>query len=98
MVNVGTRVYPELTIDDVSVAILEYRVAVFLLSYRFVENDMTMVAFFLEDHGYSKVPSDFIGEWSESAFGIFENADAPMVFVRNDIIEAFNLPTEGWVI
>lgn len=98
MVNVGTRVYPELTIDDVSVAILEYRVAVFLLNYRFVENDMTMVALFLEDHGYSKVSSDFIGEWSEPAFGIFENADAPMVFVRDDIIEAFHLPTEGWVI
>ncbi|MBU0684616.1 MAG: glycosyltransferase family 39 protein [Candidatus Thermoplasmatota archaeon] len=98
MVNVGTRVYPELTGDDIYAAVFEYRPAVFLFSYRFVENDLFHVAIFLEGLGYSKVSSDFMGVWSESAFGAFENVDAPMVFVRDDIIEAFNLPTEGWSI
>ena len=96
MVNVGTRVYPVMTGDDVLHAIFEYHPAVIMISYRFLEPDVFNVIFFLDSHGYSKVASDFMGEWSGSAFGAFEDAEAPMVFVRDDIIEAYDLPTEEW--
>jgi len=95
VVNVGTRIYPELTIDEVEQAVVEYDVAVFVLTYRFFEDDMAGLASFLENHGYGEVASDFMGEWSNSAFGVFEDTRVGMVFVRDDIIEAFDLPTEG---
>jgi len=96
MVNVGTRIYPELTLGEVESAVAEYDVAVFLLSYRFLENDMTGLAQFLADHGYEKVSEAFMGDWHGSAFSAFEKAGAPMVFVRNDIVVEFDLPTEAW--
>lgn len=96
MVNVGTRIYPELTLGEVESAIVEYDVAVFLLSYRFLEDDMTGLAQFLSDQGYEKVAGEYMGVWHGSAFSAFEDAGAPMVFVRSDIVTAFDLPTEDW--
>ncbi|OGS44443.1 MAG: hypothetical protein A3K76_03525 [Euryarchaeota archaeon RBG_13_57_23] len=98
MVNVGTRVYPELTLEEVEAAIIEYNVAVFLFNYRFFESDLYGVSLFLVDHGYSRVSPSVMGEWTDSAFGFFENVNTPWVFVRNDIAEAFDLPTVAWII
>ncbi|OGS56030.1 MAG: hypothetical protein A3K60_02685 [Euryarchaeota archaeon RBG_19FT_COMBO_56_21] len=96
MVNVGTRVYPVLEFEQVRASVDYYNVAVVLLSYRLVEEDMLGLPFFLELRGYGMVAPDFMGEWHGSAFAAFENFDAPMVFVRGDIVEAFDLPTEDW--
>ena len=98
MVNVGTRVYPELTVSEVEAAIVEYNVSVFVLCYRFFESDMFGVAFFLEEHDYGKASAAFMGKWSRSAVETYENDQAPMVFVRNDIIVLYDIPTEGWII
>lgn len=97
LVNVGTRVYPVLTVSEVEDAIIEYDVSVFVLCYRFFESDMYGVAFFLEEHNYGKASAAFMGKWSTSAVETYENDQAPMVFVRNDIIELFDIPTEGWI-
>ena len=96
MVNVGTRVYPELTIGEVEAAVVEYDVAVFLLSYRFLEEDMAGLGQYLVDHGYEKVADDFMGDWNGSSFAAFEDAEAPSVFVRSDIVDDLGLPTEAY--
>ncbi len=93
MVNVGTRIYPVLTIGDVEAAVLEFDVAVFLISYRFLEDDMSSLPQFLADHGYERVADSYMGVWHNSAFAAFEDARAPVAFVRGDIVEAFDLPT-----
>ena len=98
MVNVGTRVYPELTESEVEAAIVGYNVSVFVICYRFFESDMSGVAFFLEDHDYGKVSGAFMGEWSRSAIETYENEQTPWVFVRDDIIALHDLPTEGWMV
>lgn len=97
LVNVGTRVYPELTVSEVEATVVEYNVSVFVVCYRFFESDMFGVAFFLAEHNYSKISAAYMGEWSSSAVETHENDQRPMVFVREDIIERFDLPTEGWI-
>lgn len=94
IVNVGTRVYPELTLSGVESAIVEYNVSVFVVCYRFFESDMNGLAFFLEEHNYSELPAAFMGKWSKSAVDTSENNLTPAVFVRNDIAEFYGLPTE----
>jgi 4-amino-4-deoxy-L-arabinose transferase-like glycosyltransferase len=98
LVNVGTRVYPELTVSEVESAVVEYNVSVFVLCYRFFESDMDGLAPFLEEHDYDKVSAAFMGEWSRSAIETYENDQVPMVFVRSDIIELYDIPTESWTI
>ncbi len=98
LVNVGTRVYPQLTVSEVESAVVEYNVSVFVLCYRFFESDMDGLAPFLEEHDYDKVSAVFMGEWSRSAIETNENDQVPMVFVRNDIVELYDIPTESWTV
>jgi len=95
LVNMGTRVYPELTASDVTDAILEYDVAVIVWCYRFFDDDMNGVAFFLHYSDYIQVSSEYMGEWSSSAIETSENDQTPLVYVRADIVAAFGIPTIG---
>jgi len=95
MVNVGTRVYPGMNITDVENAIVEYDVAVFVLSYRFAQPDMAFgLMLFMGTHGYVLVSLEFMGEWSRSAIEGDENVETPLVLVRFDIMMAFDIPVE----
>jgi len=94
MVNVGTRVYPGLTLDDVESAVIEYNVAIVLLNYRFLEEDMSGLREFLMDRGYSQVYPPYWRYWPESPFEAFDEVGLPMIIVRNDIVEAYDIPTE----
>lgn len=93
LVNTGTRVYPGLSEPQVEAAVLEYNVSVFVVCYRFLESDMSGLPAFLAGHGYSMISPAAMGEWSPPVLGTRENAREPIVFVRNDIVERFDLQT-----
>ena len=95
MVNVGTRVYPKLTVAAVQDSIVDYNVSVFVFCYRFYEGDMSGLVPFLYDHGYSRISMAYMGEWSRSAVETNENDYTPIVFIRNDIVALYGLPIEG---
>ncbi len=93
MINMGTRIYPELTLQDVLDAVTEHDVAVVVVCYRLFEEDMAGLPGWLTGHGYVLVPQAEMGEWSSSAIDMGENEDVPSVYVLEDIAERFGLGT-----
>lgn len=91
MINMGTRIYPDLTLQDVQDAVLEYDVSVVVICYRLFEDDMAGLPGWLTGHGYVLVPQTEMGEWSSSAIDMGENEDIPSVYVLEDIAERFGL-------
>jgi 4-amino-4-deoxy-L-arabinose transferase-like glycosyltransferase len=93
MINMGTRIYPVLTLQDVQDAVLEFDVSVVVVCYRLFEDDMSGLPGWLTGHGYVLVPQAEMGEWSSSAIDMGENEDIPSVYVLEDIAERFDLGT-----
>ncbi|MBN1678534.1 MAG: glycosyltransferase family 39 protein [Candidatus Thermoplasmatota archaeon] len=96
MINMGTRIYPEITVQDVQDAIEEHDVQVVIVCYRLWEEDMAGLTLFLRGHGFSLVLSTAIGEWSKAAIETYVNDDDPWVFVSEDIVDKFDLPVWVW--
>lgn len=93
MINMGTRIYPDITFQDVQDAVGERDVAVVVICYRLFEEDMAGLPAFLEGDGYLLVSQEALGGWSTAAIDTDANERAPLVYVRQDIVGAFDLPT-----
>lgn len=93
MVNMGTRIYPDITLQDVEAAIVENDVAVVVICYRLFEEDMAGLPLFLMENGYSRVSPSALGEWSSAAVETSENEQTPLVFVLDQIVDGLGLPT-----
>lgn len=91
MINMGTRIYPDISLQQVQDAVLEYDVSVVVVCYRLLEVDMAGLPGWLTGHGYVLVPGALMGEWSGSAIDMGENEATPSVYVLEDIAERFGL-------
>lgn len=97
MINMGTRIYPEITLQDVEDAIVAHDVQVVVVCYRMFEDDMIGLLTFLGDSGFDMVSSSALGPWSKAAVETYVNDQRPMVFVSQEIVDRFGLPTEDWM-
>lgn len=96
MVNMGTRIYPEITLQDVKDALEAHGVEVVVICYRLFEEDMAGLPAYLSELGFEKVTASVLGEWSVAAVDTDANGRTPWVFVSHGIVDRFNLPVEGW--
>ncbi len=95
MINMGTRIYPDITLQEVKDAVEEHDVQVVVICYRLFENDMAGLTDFLFDLGFSMVSHDAIGQWSKAAIETNANDEVPWVFVTQEMIDRFDLPIHG---
>lgn len=93
MINMGTRIYPDITLQDVQDAVAAHSVSVVVICYRLFEEDMAGLPAFLEDIGYLLVSQDALGGWSSAAIDTDANERAPLVYVEQEIADRFGLPT-----
>lgn len=92
MINMGTRIYPDITLQDVEDAVEEYDVRVVVVCYRLFEEDMAGLTDFLNDSGFRSVSPEVLGPWSEAAVDTSANSQQPVVYASHDIIDRFGLP------
>jgi len=95
MVNLAYRVYPDFTAEDVENAITDYDAAVVVLCYRL--NELPILMYFSENSNYSLVAQEWLGEYNKALLDMPQDPFGPVwVFVRTDIVQAYDLPTQGW--
>jgi len=93
MINMGTRIFPDITLHDVEAAIVQNDVAVVVICYRLFEEDMAGLPLFLMENGYSGVSQSVFGGWSPAAVETSENEQIPLVFVSDEIADRLGLLT-----
>jgi len=92
MINMGTRIFPEITLGDVEAAVTDHGVAVVVVCYRLLEDDMAGLPAFLEGNGYLLVSQEALGEWATAAIDTDANERPPLVYVDQDIVTRLGLP------
>jgi 4-amino-4-deoxy-L-arabinose transferase-like glycosyltransferase len=93
-VNVAYRVYPEITLERLESAIIDYDVAVVVVCYRL--NDIDGLREFLLSHDYSLISDSYIGHGAGGALDLFQaGIGETSFFVRNDIVADRGLPIQS---
>jgi len=93
MINMGTRIHPDITLQDVEDAVTAHEISVVVICYRLFEEDMAGLPAFLEENGYLLVSQEAFGGWSVAVIDTDVNERTPLVYVTQDIVDRYGLPT-----
>lgn len=93
VVNVAYRRYPQLTLEDIETAIMQYNVSVVVVAFRL--KYITGLQAMLLDLNFSMLSKEWVGHGGDTVLDLFEISIDPVYFyVKNDIVEQLGLPLE----